>query len=110
MRKLGLGVALLCGVGLVGCSHSRPVAYYPPPPPPPPPVGESAVFQQGRHDGYEAARHDVAEQRPPVFGDHPRFRNPPVPPPAWDEYRNAFRAGYEQFLHQGAQGPPPGSY
>jgi hypothetical protein len=84
-----------------GCSHPRPVAYYPPPPPP----SAGAVAQQGFHDGFEAARHDVGAGRPPIFDHHARFRNPPVPPPAIREYRAAFRSGYEQFLHQAA--PPP---
>ncbi len=67
----------------------------------------SPVYQQGVRDGFEAARRDVATQRPPVFDRHPRYRNPPVPPPAWGEYRAAFGDGYQQFLHGGAQGPPP---
>ncbi len=46
--------------------------------------------------------------RPPVFDHHPRFRNPPVPPPAIGEYRDAFRQGYERFLHPGPPPPPPG--
>jgi hypothetical protein len=87
---------------LAGCSHPQPV-YYPPPPP-----SVSAVYQQGFHDGYDAARRDVAEGRPPNFEHHPRFRNPPVPPPAVEEYRHAFREGYERFLHQGPPPPTPG--
>ncbi len=89
---------------LAGCSHPRPVYYGPPPPPLPSP---SAVFQAGYHDGFEAARHDVAGGSPPVFDRHPRFRNPPVPPPAIGEYRDAFRQGYERFLHPGPPPPPP---
>ena len=89
---------------LAGCSHPRPVYYAPPPPMP----SSSAVYQQGAHDGFEAARRDVADGRPPVFDHHPRFRNPPVPPPAVDEYRHAFRDGYERFLHPGPPPPPPG--
>ena len=67
-----------------------------------------AGCSQGMHDGFEAARRDVADGRPPVFDRHPRFRNPPVPPPAIPEYRDAFRQGYERFLHPGPGGPPPG--
>src|SRR5579875_2005494 len=89
---------------LAGCSHPQPLYYAPPPPP----VSASAVWQQGWHDGFEAARHDVAAGRPPVFDHHPRFRNPPVPPPAIGEYRDAFRQGYERFLHPGPPPPPPG--
>ncbi len=89
---------------LAGCSHPRPVYYAPPPPP----LSPGVVYQQGMHDGFEAARHDVAEGRPPVFDRHPRFRNPPVPPPAIGEYRQAFRDGYNRFLHPGPPPPPPG--
>ncbi len=87
---------------LAGCSHPRPVAYYPPPPP-----AVDTVARQGFHDGFEAARHDVATGQPPIFDHHPRFRNPPVPPPAIGEYRESFREGYDRFLHPGP--PPPGS-
>jgi hypothetical protein len=44
--------------------------------------------------------------RPPNLERHPRFHNPPVPPPAFEDYRRGFRRGYEAFLH-GAP-PPPG--
>ena len=89
-----LAAALSTPVLLSGCGHTTAVVYAPPPPP-----AWSTVQQQGFHDGFEAARHDVANSVPPSFERHPRFRNPPVPPPAWHEYREGFRAGYERFLH-----------
>jgi hypothetical protein len=93
-----LAVPILAGTALLGgCSHPQPV-YGPPPP-------GIQIHDQGIHDGFEAARNDVANGRPPRFNAHPRYRNPPVPPPAWGDYRSGFRQGYEQFLHQG---PPPG--
>ncbi len=95
MKKWTAVLALTLPFALAGCSHPRPVAYYPPPPPP----GPSQVAQMGFHDGFEAARHDVSTGRPPSFDHHPRFRNPPVPPPAFAEYRQTFRQGYEQYLH-----------
>ena len=103
-KAFGLAIILLPFL-LAGCSHPRPVAYYPPPPPP----AAGQVTQQGFRDGFEAARHDVAAGRPPVFDHHPRFRNPPVPPPAFAEYRQAFRDGYERFLHPVPSSPPPGN-
>ena len=105
---MALGAAVL-SVGLAGCSHPQPV-YYPPPPPPPAveAPSPSAVWAQGQRDGYEAARNDVARQRPPVMERHGLFRRPPVPGEAWEEYRRAFRQGYQQFLHEGAGPPPPG--
>jgi len=100
--KKALAVLLLStGMLLAGCSHPQPVAYGPPPP-------AVDFHQQGVHDGFEAARNDIAHNRPPSFEAHPRYRNPPVPPPALRDYRESFRQGYEQFLHQGAPPPPPG--
>lgn len=98
IRKLAT-LSLLAAALLAGCSHPQPVYMAPPPP--------SVVFQQGVHDGFDAARHDIAENRPPSFDHHPRFRNPPVPPPEVRDYRQGFRQGYEQFLHQGPPPPPP---
>jgi hypothetical protein len=93
-------------LALAGCSHPRPVAYYAPPPPPP---GWNEIGRQGFHDGLEAARHDVESGRAPDPARHPRFRKPPVPPPAIEDYRRGFRGGYDQvYQHGGA--PPPGNY
>jgi hypothetical protein len=94
VKKL-LAVSLLSAAALLaGCSHPQPVYTGPPPP-------AIQIHQQGVHDGFEAARSDVASGRPPSFAAHPRFRHPPVPPPAFRDYRSGFRQGYEQFLHHG---------
>lgn len=85
---------------LAGCAHHSQMASYPPPPPSQ--QGPSAFYQHGLHDGYDAARHDVSHNDPPNFDRHRSFRNPPVPDPAIPEYRQAFREGYNNFLHQGA--------
>jgi hypothetical protein len=96
LKKI-IAVSLLSGAALLaGCSH-RTVVYVQPPP------GVS-IHEQGVHDGFEAARSDVAAGRPPSFAQHPRYRHPPVPGGAWGDYRNGFRDGYERFLHHG---PPP---
>jgi len=100
MKKALCFAPLLVMFMLAGCSHPQPVYALPPPPP----LNYQAMEQQGLHDGFEAARHDVESGRPPVFDHHPRYRNPPVPPPGIPSYRQGFRRGYEQFLHQG---PPP---
>jgi len=101
MRKaLALSVLLL-PLAVAGCSHPQPVAYAPPPPPP----GYTEIAQRGYHDGVEAARRDVARALPPEAKRHPRFRNPPVPPPAWEDYRHGFREGYQAVFRNG---PPPG--
>jgi len=94
--------AVLLPLSLAGCSHPHPVAVYAPPPP------AADAARQGYNDGSQAARRDVAEGRPPHFEHHPRFRNPPVPPPLFRDYRRGFADGYNAFLHQGPpQGPPP---
>jgi len=101
MRKvLALAVVSL-PLALAGCSHPRPVYVEPPPPPP----AYTAIAQQGYHDGVEAARRDIAKGMAPDAARHPRFRNPPVPPPAWEDYRHGFREGYRAMFRNG---PPPG--
>jgi hypothetical protein len=105
MKKLLVFAALLLPLpfALAGCSHPQPVVYAPPPPPPP---DFNAAAQQGYHDGFDAAKRDIANNRPPNFEHHPRFRNPPVPPEAIPEYRHGFREGYNAALHNTP--PPPG--
>ena len=102
MKKAMTFAAIFAACLLAGCSHPQPVYA----PPPPPAIDFQAIEQQGQHDGFEAARNDVAGNRPPAFDHHPRFRNPPVPPPAFQAYRQGFRVGYERFLHPG----PPSGY
>jgi hypothetical protein len=101
MKKLLAFAVLSLPLFLAGCSHQ--VVVYAPPPP----AAFSAIAQQGFHDGFEAARRDVARNVPPSAERHPKFRNPPVPPPAWEDYRHGFREGYQAFLHQA---PPPRGY
>jgi hypothetical protein len=100
MKKF-LAITLLSAASFaaIGCGHPQP--YYGPPPP------GIQIHDQGIHDGFDAARNDVANGRPPAFDRHPRYRNPPVPRGAFSDYRDGFRQGYEQFLHQG---PPPPRY
>ena len=102
--KLATIALFASALALAGCGHPQPVYA----PPPPPAIAPAAAFQQGQHDGFEAARRDVADGRPPAFDHHPRYRNPPVPPPVFRDYRQGFREGYEQFLHQAP--PPRGAY
>jgi hypothetical protein len=102
MKKAFAVATLLLPLGLVGCSHPQPAPYYPPPPPP----AYSQAAEQGHHDGIEAARRDIANGAPPDAARHPRFRNPPVPPPLIEDYRHAFRDGYQEVYRHGP--PPPG--
>ena len=86
------------------------------PPPPPPPMApppprqdwdrwgmrglENDAQRRGYREGIEEARHDVENNRNQDPDDQPQFRNPPVPPPLVDEYREGFMRGYEVGLSQ----------
>jgi hypothetical protein len=102
MKKWFFLVALLLPLSLAGCGHPRTVVVYAAPPPP---ADFGEIARQGYHDGFEAARRDVARNVPPGVEKHPKFRNPPVPPPAFEDYRHGFREGYEAFLHRSAPSP-----
>jgi hypothetical protein len=103
MRKFIAMAVLLVPVTLAGCSHPRPVVVVAPPPPPP---EFGPVAQQGYHDGVQAARRDIRQGLAPDVRRHPRFRNPPIAPPA--EYRRGFRTGYDVVFRAGPAPPPPG--
>ena len=99
MRKLLAVAVLLLPMALTACSHPD-RAYYPPPPP----AAWTEIARQGFHDGATAARRDIAAGRAPDAERHPRFRKPPVPPPAFEDYRHGFRDGYQQvYQHSGAR-------
>lgn len=102
-KQILVATAISLPIVLAGCSHPAPVAYYPPPP-----SALPEIARQGFHDGFEAARRDMAESRPPDVNRHPRFRKPPVPPPAFEDYRHGFRDGYRNAYEHGAAPPPPG--
>lgn len=96
MKKWIALSALLLPLTLAGCTHRDVVVYAAPPPPP----AFDAIAQQGYNQGFAAAQRDVADGRRPDLERHPRFRNPPVPGPNWEDYRHGFREGYNAFLHQ----------
>lgn len=102
MKKHLAFLAFALTLLLAGCSHPQPVYYGPPPP------AVSAIYNQGYQDGLRAANHDLRAGLPPNQGRHARFDRPPVPPPAWGDYRNGFTNGYTQIFHQGPPPPPPG--
>ena len=74
-----------------------------------PPQEYSDVQRQGFHDGIRAAHQDFDAQQRPNPMQHMEFRHPQVPPPARNDYRQAFRKGYYMAMHhmQGG-GPGPG--
>ena len=98
MKKL-LSVALVflplsfC-MGLAGCSHKTVVVYAPPP-------AYSEAAQQGYREGVHAAQRDMGNGLRPDAARHPRFNNPPVPPPLREDYRHGFREGYQAVYNGG---------
>jgi len=65
-----------------------------------PPQEFRDIQRRGFQDGIQAGRRDFESQRPPNVDAVMEFRNPPVPEPARDEYREGFRRGYEAaFSH-----------
>lgn len=85
------------------------------PPPPPVPQPEPArpgweawgmrglqsdAQRNGFHEGQEAARRDFDSRRPADPDDSEEFRNPRVPPPLVDEFREGFMRGYEVAMSQ----------
>jgi hypothetical protein len=85
----------------------------PPPPPVPQPEPnrpawegwgmrglQSDAERDGFHEGQEEARKDFEFHRRADPDDHEEFRNPRVPPPLVDEYREGFMRGYEVAMSQ----------
>jgi predicted small lipoprotein YifL len=102
MKKvLSLTALLVLPFALAGCSHPQPVYAYPPPP------AYSQAAQQGYHDGVRAAQADISRGLAQNAERHPRFQNPPVPPPLQEDYRHGFREGYRAVY---AHGGPGGGY
>uniref|UniRef100_A0A7V4XUB7 Lipoprotein n=1 Tax=Acidobacterium capsulatum TaxID=33075 RepID=A0A7V4XUB7_9BACT len=97
MKRMLLLPALLVPLLLAGCAHPQP---YPAPPPP-----GVQIAHQAYHQGFEAGRHDMRAGLPPDVNRHPRFRRPPVPPPAIHDYRVNFRNGYRAAYRTPT--PPP---
>ncbi|MGA7242046.1 MAG: hypothetical protein WBX19_02635 [Terracidiphilus sp.] len=104
MRKTLALVVLAMPLAIAGCSHPQPVVYAAPPPPP----AFTEIAQRGFHDGFDAASRDIAKGLAPHVDRHPRFRNPPVPPPAFEDYRQGFREGYQRAFRNGPTPPPQG--
>ncbi|MGA9062129.1 MAG: hypothetical protein WB341_10735 [Terracidiphilus sp.] len=67
------------------------------------PPGLSPAELQGYKDGVKAAEQDIRRGEPFDVGKHLLFRDPPVPAVVVNEYRQEFRAGYDQMV---LKGPP----
>ena len=73
-----------------------------------PPQEYTDVQRQGFHDGLRAAHQDFDSQQRPNPMQHMEFRHPQVPPPARNDYRDAFRKGYFMAMHHMQGGGPGG--
>ncbi|MGI4830031.1 MAG: hypothetical protein ACRYFU_17805 [Janthinobacterium lividum] len=73
-----------------------------------PPQEYSDFQRQGFHDGMQAAHQDAQNQQRPNPTQHMEFRHPRVPPPARNDYRDAFRKGYFMAMHHMRDGGPGG--
>jgi hypothetical protein len=67
---------------------------------------QSDAEHRGYREGMEEARRGVQSNRNQDPDDQPQFRNPPVPPPLADEYREGFMRGYEVAISQLTGGQP----
>ncbi|MDR3751390.1 MAG: hypothetical protein P4K94_07880 [Terracidiphilus sp.] len=67
----------------------------------------SEIQRRGFQDGMEGARRDLDNHRRPDVNNRDEYRNPHVPRELQDEYREAFRHGYERAMAQQMGGPGP---
>lgn len=65
----------------------------------------SEIQRRGFQDGMEGARRDLDNHRRPDVNNRDEYRHPHVPPELQDEYREAFRHGYERAISQQMGGP-----
>ncbi len=78
-----------------------------------PPAGWNDIQRRAFHDGIEGARRDIQNNRQPNVENRDEFRNPDVPPPMRQTYREAFRRGYQLAISRftndqyGQPAPPP---
>lgn len=94
---------------------------------PPPPVqvrgwemGQvqfNEIQRRGYEDGKVGAQRDAENHRRPDPNNRDEYRNPNVPPPLVEDYRQGFRRGYEEAVYQmmgvSDEGPwdaPPGIF
>ncbi len=105
--RLAVIATLLLPLALAGCAGDRYYdhSYYSAPPP----IDYKEVGYHAYQDGQRAAQDDYQERRYADVDSHSRYRKPPVPYEAWEQYRKSFRKGYrEVYQHSGA--PPPRVY
>lgn len=65
-----------------------------------PPNYYNDVGRRAFHEGIEAAHNDWGAHREMDPYHYPQYRNPPVPGPERDHYRDAFLRGYDEAMHR----------
>lgn len=65
-----------------------------------PPSYYNDVGRRAFHEGLEAAHHDWDAHREMDPYHLPEYRNPPVPGPERDRFRDAFLRGYDEGVHR----------
>ena len=70
-----------------------------------PPSDYHEVGRHGFHDGIEGARKDFENHRKPDVKNRDEYRHPPVAESERDEYRAAFRRGYDAGVEHLMNGP-----
>src|SRR5579863_1926645 len=63
-----------------------------------PPSEYRDAQRRGFHEGVEAARHDMSENRRRDADDHEMYKHPPVEGDARREFREGFREGYHRAM------------
>lgn len=70
------------------------------------PPGEfNEIQRRGFHDGIEGARRDADNHRRPDVNNRDEYRHPNVPRQMRNNYRDAFRRGYQQAMSHLRGGP-----
>ncbi len=65
-----------------------------------PPSEYRDAQRRGFHEGVEAARHDMSENRRRDADDHEMYKHPPVEGSARREFREGFREGYRRAVER----------
>ncbi len=65
----------------------------------------SDIQRRGFHDGMDGARKDMDNHRRPNVNNRDEYRHPNVPRQVRNEYRDAFKRGYEQAMSHQMGGP-----
>lgn len=63
-----------------------------------PPSEYRDAQRRGFHEGVEAARHDMGENRRRDADDHEMYKHPPVEGDARRDFREGFREGYRRAM------------